>query len=144
MAFKYVQALHTDLVPILMPFLMPVSTTILADSAVCTDANGLVVNVGAATAVKFLGVYNGPAITSTSVSADRPTILVNVDPLAVYEADTAADTDQNQVGLTYDLTSSVLVNNAATAVKVFKFLQLVGATTDRKVRGTFIHNAATE
>jgi hypothetical protein len=116
-----------------------VSTTLTTNSAVATDSSGYLIPATSSTAAKFVGVYVGPTVTTDS--STHATCQVDEDPLAVWVADTGADTAQAQIGLTYDLTDSVTVNNAATSVKVFKILGYLGAVGDRKAIGVFVKNA---
>ena len=141
MAFKYFSNLHTDLVAIPREYAMAASTTILKGDAVACDSNGLLIPATSSTAARFVGVMASESTTTPSATYTK--VLVIEDPLAVYEADTADNTNQNQVGLSYDLSNAYTVNQSATSYKIFKVLEVVGAVADKKVRGVFVKNAAT-
>ena len=58
------------------------------------------------------------------------------------EVDTTDATAVTQRGTYVDLTDHDTINNGASSTDVFYVTEMVGATTDKKLRGYFVHNIA--
>jgi len=60
----------------------------------------------------------------------------------LFECDTNSSTSQALIGTFIDLTDHDTLNEAASSTNAFLVTELVGATTDQKVRGYFMQNVS--
>ncbi len=76
-------------------------------------------------------------------SGENTELLVLKTDGVEFEADTAADpVVATDVGVKADLTDHDTLNESASSNDVFLITKVVGATTDRKVRGYFVQKVA--
>lgn len=113
---------------------MAASTTITKGSALVDDGNGLLTNASSSTTE----VLYVSAEAKTSASGETPTIGVYDVRETDFEADTDANPAQTDVFTKADLATVGTVNPDASTNKVFFIEAIVGAVTDKKVKGCFV------
>ena len=110
------------------------STTIAKFDALDEDGNGFYQRAtSASTGVNYVAME-----ASVTTAGQNPEILVLPTRGVQFEADTNADPVQTDVGTQADLTDHDTLNESASTTNVFFIEEIVGATTDKKVRGYFV------
>ena len=113
----------------MMYFQVPASTAISANSFVKFDGSGNVINC-VSTDATVLGVYNGPAITSSQNSAATPILIeVPIEKAVEFVVDVEAGTaTQSLVGTTCDLNDATGVNVGGTSHNAVTISRFISAT----------------
>lgn len=116
---------------------LPFSTgeSVVRGGAVVADTDGYYIMAANTTATDIYYV----ALETVSTTADGQMVLcLRVHDKVVFEADTDADPARTDVGTLVDLASVSTINPDASTNDLFYIEDIVGAVTDRKVRGFFV------
>lgn len=109
---------------------MAASTTVSANSFVKLNAAGYIIPQVAADTEVYFKCHE----TKTSGASENPEVLVTrLDSSILMEVDTSANTAQSQVGDKVDLSTDLLVNNAATSTGVVEVVKVIGSAANRKL-----------
>lgn len=118
-------------------------TLLTASSTTITKGDALVFSSGyvqratsAATEVRFVAMEN----VTTGAGEHKEILCLYVDGVE-FEADTAGATSQALAGTKIDLSDHATLNEGATTNKVFYVTGIVGAASNKKVRGYFVMKA---
>lgn len=111
-----------------LEFPMAASTTINKYDVVATDSDGLLIPATNSTTAKIVGVMVGES--TTTGAGEYTKVPVCTDPCQLYKAELSGNSNQNQVGTSYDLTDANTVNLSATTNKIVKVWATYGAAAD--------------
>lgn len=116
-----------------MPFPIPASTAIAANSFVKFDGSGNVINSVSSDAT-ILGVYTGPAIASSNTTITSILVEIPVEKGVEWLVDVTGGTlAAGSVGNTFDLQDNADVNQGGTSHNVVRCTRFISAT-----KGAFV------
>lgn len=119
-----------------MPFPIPASTAIAANSFVKFDGSGNVINCVSSDAT-ILGVYNGPAIASTNTTITSILVEVPIEKGVEWAVDVTGGTlAAASVGNTFDLQDNANVNQGGTSHNPVRCTRFISST-----KGAFVFAA---
>lgn len=116
---------------------LPFSTgeTVVNGGAVVADTDGYYIMAGSSTATDIYYV----ALETVSTTADGQMVLcLRVHDKVIFEVDTDANPARTDVGTLCDLASVTTANPDASTNDLFYIEDIVGAVSDKKIRGFFV------
>ena len=116
---------------------LPFSTgeTVVKYQTVVADTDGYYIAGASSTATDVYYI----ALEDRVTTADGEMVLcLRVHDKVIFEADTDADPARTDVGTLVDLATKSTINPDASTNDLFYIEDIVGAVTDRKVRGFFV------
>lgn len=117
--------------------LLPFSTgeTVVKGGAVVADTDGYYIMAGAATATD---VYYVALETVTTTADGEEVLCLRVHNPVIFEVDTDANPARTDVGTLVDLATVSTINPDASTNDLFYIEDIVGAVSDKKIRGFFV------
>jgi hypothetical protein len=111
------------------------NTTIVKYDALDWSSGYLTPATSGTTEVRFIAMED--IVTGAVTHLDIQVLCVDG---VEFECDCTDATAVTQRGTYVDLTDHDTLNNGASSTDVFYVTEMIGATTDKKVRGYFVHN----